>query len=131
MNIAIIFAGGKGERLGGSGESLPKQFLEIDKKPILVHTLLKFQNKKPLYNSEMESKILVFNRSLSVLIAIGFLWLNIQDKKYIPEDEEDLKHANLQIDASLLNLIGSLIVLYVALDSINDLNSSDFDNPAL
>ena len=34
----------------------------------------------------MESKILVFNRSLSVLIAIGFLWLNIQDKKYIPED---------------------------------------------
>lgn len=93
--------------------------------------ILKFQNKKPLYNSEMESKILVFNRSLSVLIAIGFLWLNIQDKKYIPEDEEDLKHANLQIDASLLNLIGSLIVLYVALDSINDLNSSDFNNPAL
>ncbi len=48
MNIAIIFAGGKGERLGGSGESLPKQFLEIDKKPILVHTLLKFQNHKDI-----------------------------------------------------------------------------------
>lgn len=93
--------------------------------------ILKFQNKKPLYSPEMESKVLVFYRSLSVLIAIGFLWLNIQDKQYIDEDEENIKHANLQIDASILNLLGSLIVLYVALDSINDLSSSDFDNPSL
>ena len=41
MNIAIIFAGGKGERLNNSF-ALPKQFLKIDGKEILVHTLLKF-----------------------------------------------------------------------------------------
>lgn len=43
MNIAIIFAGGKGQRLNESADSLPKQFLKINDKPILVHTLLHFQ----------------------------------------------------------------------------------------
>lgn len=40
-NIAIIFAGGSGVRLGSG---LPKQFLEIHGKPIIVHTLEVFQN---------------------------------------------------------------------------------------
>ena len=40
MNIAIIFAGGSGVRMGAG---IPKQFLEINGKPILVHTLQLFQ----------------------------------------------------------------------------------------
>lgn len=44
MNIAIIFAGGIGQRLNGGKDALPKQFLKINGKPILVHTLERFQN---------------------------------------------------------------------------------------
>ena len=40
MNIAIIFAGGVGQRMGGN---IPKQFLNVYGKPILIHTLEKFQ----------------------------------------------------------------------------------------
>ncbi|MBE7056668.1 MAG: 2-C-methyl-D-erythritol 4-phosphate cytidylyltransferase [Ruminococcaceae bacterium] len=40
MNIGAILAGGKGLRMGGS---VPKQFLDIGGKPILVHTIEKFQ----------------------------------------------------------------------------------------
>ena len=40
MNIAIIFAGGKGTRMGAE---IPKQFLEINGKPIIIHTLELFQ----------------------------------------------------------------------------------------
>ncbi len=40
MNIAIIFAGGSGVRMGAG---VPKQFLEINGKPILVHTLSLFE----------------------------------------------------------------------------------------
>lgn len=40
MNIAIIFAGGSGVRMGAG---VPKQFLEINGKPILIHTLQLFQ----------------------------------------------------------------------------------------
>lgn len=40
MNIAAIFAGGRGVRMGSG---IPKQFLEIHGKPVLVHTLELFQ----------------------------------------------------------------------------------------
>lgn len=41
MNIAVIFAGGSGVRMGAG---MPKQFLEINGKPIIIHTLDNFQN---------------------------------------------------------------------------------------
>jgi 2-C-methyl-D-erythritol 4-phosphate cytidylyltransferase len=41
MNTAIIVAAGSGTRFGGDR---PKQFLEIGGKPLLIHTLEKFQN---------------------------------------------------------------------------------------
>lgn len=40
MNIAVIFAGGSGVRMGSG---IPKQFLEVNGKPIIVHTLQLFQ----------------------------------------------------------------------------------------
>lgn len=42
MNIAVIFAGGTGERM--NSKSKPKQFLELHKKPILIYTLEHFEN---------------------------------------------------------------------------------------
>lgn len=43
-NIAIIFAGGIGKRMSVNENSLPKQFLKINNKPIIIHTLELFQN---------------------------------------------------------------------------------------
>ncbi|MCB9363866.1 MAG: 2-C-methyl-D-erythritol 4-phosphate cytidylyltransferase [Flavobacteriales bacterium] len=41
---AIIVAGGKGERMGND---IPKQFLELASKPILMHTIEKFKSTFP------------------------------------------------------------------------------------
>lgn len=43
MNIAIIFAGGTGQRCE-TGTNIPKQFIEVLGKPIIIHTLDIFQN---------------------------------------------------------------------------------------
>ena len=40
MNTAIIVAAGSGTRFGSE---IPKQFLEINGKPLLIHTLEKFE----------------------------------------------------------------------------------------
>ncbi len=40
MNIAIIFAGGSGIRMGAG---IPKQYLDINGKPVLIHTLELFE----------------------------------------------------------------------------------------
>ena len=45
MNIAIIFASGSGVRMGAG---IPKQFLEVNGKPILIHTILQFQFHKKI-----------------------------------------------------------------------------------
>ena len=49
MNIAIIFAGGVGKRLAKEkSNSTPKQFLKINDKPIIIHTLELFQEHKEI-----------------------------------------------------------------------------------
>lgn len=41
MNIALIIAGGSGSRMG---QDIPKQFINIYEKPILIYTLESFEN---------------------------------------------------------------------------------------
>ena len=42
MNIALIFAGGTGKRM--NSKTVPKQFLQLYGKPIIIYTLEKFDN---------------------------------------------------------------------------------------
>ena len=42
MNIAVVFAGGVGRRMNSKAK--PKQFLEINGKPIIIHTIEQFDN---------------------------------------------------------------------------------------
>ena len=39
-NYVIILAGGSGQRMG---EAIPKQFLPLNNKPVIVHTIENFQ----------------------------------------------------------------------------------------
>lgn len=41
MNIALLIAGGSGNRMG---QDIPKQFMHVDNCPIIVHTMKCFQN---------------------------------------------------------------------------------------
>lgn len=41
MNIALIIAGGTGQRMG---QDIPKQFLSVNDKPVIVYTMEAFQN---------------------------------------------------------------------------------------
>lgn len=40
MNTAIIIAGGVGSRMG---QEIPKQFIHIDDKPVIIYTLETFR----------------------------------------------------------------------------------------
>lgn len=52
MNIAVIFAGGTGKRM--NTKAVPKQFLEMHGKPVLIYTLEQFE-----YHPEVERIVLV------------------------------------------------------------------------
>lgn len=46
MNIAVIFAGGSGQRM--NTRSKPKQFLDVHGKPVIIYTLEIFQEHKKI-----------------------------------------------------------------------------------
>lgn len=62
MNIAIILAGGSGERM--KTKTIPKQFLLVAGKPIIVYTLEKFQS-----SSEIDKIIIVCRKDFKDLVS--------------------------------------------------------------
>lgn len=73
MVIAGIVAGGTGSRMGNS--AVPKQFLEIRKKPIIIHTIEKF---------------LVSENIDYIVIGVHSDWLDYMEdliKKYLNDEE--------------------------------------------
>lgn len=92
--------------------------------------LLKHQKKEPLYDKETENSILITNRSIAFLIAVAFLAINYIDKDLKTQyNEGNLKYADLQIDASIITIIASIIVLYVAIDGAS--GSTQIENPEI
>lgn len=71
MNIAIIFAGGAGQRM--NTKTKPKQFLELHGKPILVYTLEQFQ-----HHPEIDGIVLV-----SLEGWIGYCWEMIEQYRLL------------------------------------------------
>lgn len=59
MNIGLILAGGSGSRMGMT--ELPKQFLDLGEKPIIIHTLEQF-----LINENIDS----------IVVSVNEDWIN-------------------------------------------------------
>ncbi len=87
MNIAIILAGGIGSRVGAD---IPKQFIEILGKPILVYTIEAFQN-----NNDIDAiEIVCVSKYID---EMNFLIkkYNLNKVKWITEGGKDFQHSVL------------------------------------
>lgn len=81
---------------------------------------IKLDKNKSLFSNGTTKKILITNRSVALCVSLGFLLLNVFDRKTKENDGYDnLKFANLQIDASIFSLIAAIIVLYIAFNDEN------------
>ena len=49
-NVALLIAGGSGNRMG---QSIPKQFLTVNERPVIVYTLEAFQNIRKLMQLQL------------------------------------------------------------------------------
>lgn len=83
------------------------------------NSMMELEKKNKIYKDEDALKILRINRVIALSVAIGFLLINVQDKKIKEKYGKQNKNSNLQISASLITIISSLIVLYVAFTSNN------------
>ena len=95
MNIAVIFAGGVGSRMGN--DEIPKQFIEIDNKPILIHTLDKFEN-----NENIDG----------IVISILGEWLDYTNDLIKKYNITKVKHVTPGGDTGQMSIFNGLKVAY-------------------
>lgn len=92
--------------------------------------ILRLNKSTTLFSSKTQKGILISNRLLALIIGIGFLYINYIDKNIKQKyNRNNLRNADLQINASILSVIASIIVLYTA---FNDENGEvGLENPEL
>lgn len=85
---------------------------------------------KTSFNTDDLSK---FNRILVVILTLIFLYISIENRNIAKRKNEDISLYNLQVSASILSLISTLIVTYVIFKSCGDNYSviSGIENPNL
>ena len=77
MNIALLTAGGSGNRMG---QDIPKQFMTVDNKPVIIYTLQAFQ-----YHPEIDAIGVVCLTGWNVVLQAYANQYNITKLKWIFE----------------------------------------------
>lgn len=81
MNIAMLIAGGKGVRMN---QDIPKQFLNINDKPVIIYTLEAFQQ-----HPEIDAIIVVCIKGWETILEAYAKQFNITKLKWITEGGEN------------------------------------------
>ena len=97
---------------------------------ITYNQKLELEGKENFLSAKDSLKITLFNRKLILTLSLVFLFVNFILFKISKEEGEDLKSYKLQIIASLLFTISTIIALYVVSLS-NTENISDVENPVI
>lgn len=90
-------------------------------------------DKKRIFSSKTAQKIAVGNRTVVLILGLVFLYINYANVNIAIKKNRPTKYLKLQVNASIISIISSLIVLYVAISNLgnNDFNVSGTENPEL
>ena len=77
----------------------------------------KVLNLKKIFTEKQNINLSIFNRVLVVILTGIFLYASYENKELAKIKKEKLQNFDLQIYASWLSLIATIIVLYVIIDS--------------
>ena len=95
---------------------------------ITYNQKLSMEKKKKLLNSNQALNLTKFNRITILIVSILFLYINYRLYQISKQEGENLKSYKLQISASTLVVIASIIALYVVSLSTTE-TLSDVENP--
>lgn len=97
---------------------------------LTINQKLDLQDKNTILDNDDSYTLTLFNRILILILSFVFLYVNYKLYEISKDEGEDLKSYILQIIASVITIIPSLIALYVVFLS-NGENVSDVENPII
>ena len=87
-------------------------------------------NQKTIMNTKEANYINIFNHVGILILTLTFLYVNQITLKNAEDNNENTSLLSLQYDASILNVLAAILVLYVILNSSNN-KISNIENPEL
>lgn len=72
-------------------------------------------NGKGFLSKKQNQNISIFNRTLVVVLTLIYLYISYENRKIIEKKKGDRNAASLQVFASEISLVSTIIVLYVIL----------------
>ncbi len=84
-------------------------------------------------NYKDTSNLSKFNRILVVILTLSYLYINYENRKIVKKKKGNISLSNLQIMASEISLVSTIIVTYVVFKSLGDNYTviSGIENPNL
>ena len=93
------------------------------------NSMVECEGRDKIYSDEDALNVLRVNRIISLLVALGFVLINIYDKSIKEKYNLEKGNADLQIISSIITLVSSLIVLYIAFSGNNSIIGDE--NPVI
>ncbi|MFA6777931.1 MAG: hypothetical protein WCR80_05835 [Bacilli bacterium] len=91
---------------------------------------LKLKGEKPILSEEESKKIAMFVKIIGLLTAIAAIYVSVKSVSVAKAKGENLRNAYLEVGASALALISSIIVIIVVLNDGNN-DFLDILNPEI
>ncbi len=94
---------------------------------------IKLSDNKNIFSKKQSKNYSIFNRVLVLVLTLSFLFINYENYKISKQKGEKLDNASLQILASEISTVATIIVLYVVLKSAGEDYTiiSGIENPSL
>ena len=90
---------------------------------LLISILITYNDKQiakndpPILTGKQAANLSIFNRTVVVILTVIFLYINYKSRENARKDNEEMWPFNLQICASELSLLATIIVLYVVVET--------------
>ena len=91
------------------------------------------QKEKTILTNKQAANLSVFNRTFIVILTLIFLYITYQSRKNAKKENQNIWPFDLQMCASELSLLATIIVLYVVVETAGERYSivPGINNPSL
>lgn len=84
---------------------------------ITYNDKITIENGTGFLSNKQNKNFSIFNRTLVVVLTLIYLYVSYENRKIIAKKKGDMKSASLQVLASEISLVSTIIVLYVVLNT--------------
>ncbi len=92
------------------------------------NSMMECEGKNKFYSNDDALNILRINRIIAFFVSLGFIYINIRDKNIKEKYKLNIEFADIQIIASIVTLIATTLVLYVAFSGSGEIVAGENPN---